>query len=183
MIAFMVSPTPSGDHAAEPGFRASDPTEVSHWRPLRLLLDAMDADIARLYAERGITGIRPRFVMPLIRLARRGPMTIRQLAAALDMTHSAASQTVSALRREGMVQSVPGADARTREVRVTERARAVVPFLEAEWRATERAVAELEAEIPYSLTQVVQDLETALARRSFHDRIVDNLARERGQST
>jgi hypothetical protein len=36
-------------------------------------------------------------------------------------------------------------------------------------------VAELEAEIPYALSQVVRDLEAALARRSFHDRIVDRL--------
>jgi hypothetical protein len=49
------------------------------------------------------------------------------------------------------------------------------PFLEAEWRATEQAVAELEAEISYPLSQVVQVLEAALARRSFHDRIVQHL--------
>jgi DNA-binding MarR family transcriptional regulator len=76
----------------------------------------------------------------------------------------------SALRRQGLVDRAPGADARTREVRLTERARAIVPFLEAEWRATEQAVAELEAEIPYALSQVVRDMEAALTRRSFHDR-------------
>ncbi|MFB9909464.1 MarR family winged helix-turn-helix transcriptional regulator [Allokutzneria oryzae] len=152
-----------------------DPTEVSRWRPLRVLLAAMDDDIAKLYAERGIDGVRPRYVMPLIRLGRAGAMTIRQLAASLDVTHSAMSQTVTALRREGLVTSRPGSDARTREVVLTERAREMVPFLEAEWRATERAVAELEEEIPYAMSQVVRDLEAALAKRSFHDRIVRNL--------
>jgi DNA-binding MarR family transcriptional regulator len=144
-------------------------------RPLRQLLDAMEADIARLYTERGITGVRPRFVAPLIRLGRKGGMTIRQLAESLEVTHSAMSQTVSALQRDGLVTTAPGADARTREVVLTERARTIVPFLEAEWRATEQAVAELDAEIPYALSQVVRDLEAALARRSFHDRIVDRL--------
>jgi DNA-binding MarR family transcriptional regulator len=152
-----------------------DPTEQSHLRPLRLLLDAMDQDIARLYAERGVTGIRPRFTMPLIRLGRRGGMTIRQLAESLDVTHSAMSQTVGALQRAGLVTTAPGADARTREVVLTERARAVVPFLEAEWRATEDAFGELEEEIPYALGRVVRDLEAALARRSFHDRIAARL--------
>ncbi len=108
-------------------------------------------------------------------------MTIQELAARLDVTHSAMSQTVSALRREGLVRSTPGADARTREVALTERGRQLVPFLEAEWRATERAVAQIEAEIPYALSQVVRDIEAALARRSFHDRIVEQLGEGPGR--
>lgn len=160
-----IDPEPSGP----------DPTEESRWRPLRVLLAAMDDDIARLYAERGVAGIRPRYVMTLIRLGRQGPMAIQPLADALSVTHSGMSQTVSALRREGLVSSAPGADARTRVVTLTKRARGVVPFLEAEWRATEQAVAVLEAEIPYALSQVVRDLEAALGRRSFHDRIAQHL--------
>jgi DNA-binding MarR family transcriptional regulator len=153
-----------------------DPSEQGQWRPLRQLLDAMDADIARLYTERGITGVRPRFVAPLIRLGRRGGMTIRQLAESLDVTHSAMSQTVAALQRDGLVTTAAGADARTREVVLTDRARDLLPFLEAEWRATEHVVADLDAEIPYALSQVVRDLQAALARRSFHDRIADRIA-------
>ncbi len=172
----MPSSPPPTDHEPGRSVAGPDPTEQSRWRPLRVLLAAMDDDIARLYAERDVTGVRPRYAMPLIRLARRGAMTIQELAASLDVTHSAMSQTVSALRREGLVRSTPGADARTREVALTGRGRQIVPFLEAEWRATERAVAGLEAEIPYALSQVVRDLEAALARRSFHDRIVEQLA-------
>lgn len=153
-----------------------DPTEQNRWRPMRLLLDAMDADIARLYADRGATGVRPRFVAPLIRLGRRGGLTIRQLAESFEVTHSAMSQTVASLQRDGLVTTSAGADARTREVVLTERARELVPLLEAEWRATEQVVADLDAEIPYALSQVVRDLEAALARRSFHDRIADRIA-------
>jgi DNA-binding MarR family transcriptional regulator len=152
-----------------------DPSEQSLWRPVFRLLDEMDADIARLYTERGITVVRPRFVAPLIRLGRRGGMTIRQLAESLEVTHSAMSQTVAALQRDGLVSTAAGADARTREVVLTDRAREILPFLEAEWRATEQVVAELDAEIPYALSQVVRDLQAALARRSFHDRIADRI--------
>lgn len=152
-----------------------DPSEQNRWRPVRQLLDAMDADIARLYTERGISGVRPRFVAPLIRLGRRGGMTIRQLADSLEVTHSAMSQTVAALQRDGLVTTAAGTDARTREVVLTDRAREILPFLEAEWRATEAVVAELDAEIPYALSQVVRDLQAALARRSFHDRIADRI--------
>jgi len=155
-----------------------DPTEQSRWRPLRVLLEEMDRDIAKLYDERGVVGVRPRFAMPLIRLARRGALTIRELADALDVSHSAMSQTVAAMRTAGLVRSVAGSgDARTRSVALTRKGRELVPFLEAEWRATEAALAELEEEIPYPLSQVVRDVEAALGRRSFHDRIAAILQR------
>ena len=34
---------------------------------------------------------------------------------------------------------------------------------------------EIEAEIPYPLTQVTRDIEAALQRKSFHDRIAEKL--------
>jgi DNA-binding MarR family transcriptional regulator len=153
-----------------------DPTEVSHWRPLRLLQAAMDDDIARLYAEAHIDGLKPSFVMELIRLHRRGPMTITELAAAVQRTHSGTSQKVAAMRAAGLVRTTAGPDARSKQVALTARARGLVGRLAAEWRATEAAVAEIDAEIPYPLTQVTRDIEAALGRKSFHDRIAEKLA-------
>jgi hypothetical protein len=50
------------------------------------------------------------------------------------------------------------------------------PFLEAEWRATEQAVAELEDEVvPHSLGQAVIAATQAQRRRSTTDRILDVL--------
>ena len=152
-----------------------DPTLTSALRPLRLLLNAMDDDIGRLYDERGVAGVRPRFSMTLIKLRHLGPLTIRQLAAEVEVTHSAMSQTITAMRAAGLVDAATGADARTRTISLTGQGRALVPFLEAEWRATEAALGELESEIPYPLTQVVRDMAEALQRRSFHDRILDQL--------
>ena len=152
-----------------------DPTLHSAMRPLRMLLAAMDADIARLYAERGVTGVRPRFTMVLIRLRHLGPMTVKELAAQVDVTHSAMSQTVTAMRGAGLVSTGPGRDARNRRVELTDDGRAVVPFLEAEWRATERALAALQAELPYPLTRAADDMADALRRRPFLDRIRDHL--------
>jgi hypothetical protein len=48
--------------------------------------------------------------------------------------------------------------------------------MKAEWRATEAATAETEAEIPYPLSRVVPDIEAALRRKSLHDRIAERLA-------
>jgi DNA-binding MarR family transcriptional regulator len=153
-----------------------DPTEHSHWRPLRLLQAAMDDDIARIYAEAQIDGLKPSFVMELIRLHARGPMTITELAGSVQRTHSAISQKVAAMRAAGLVRTVPGTDARAKLVTLTAKARRIVGRLMAEWRATEAAVAEIEAEIPYPLSRVVTDIEEALRRKSFHDRIAEKLA-------
>ena len=155
-----------------------DPTEQSRWRPLRLLQDEMDADIGRLYTEARIDGLKPSFVMELIRLHVRGPMTITELADSVQRTHSAISQKVAAMRTAGLVETVAGADARSKVVTLTARATDIVDRLMAEWRATEAAVAELDAEIPYPLAQVIRDLEEALRRKSFHDRIAEKLAQD-----
>jgi len=155
-----------------------DPTEQSVWRPMRLLFDAMDADIARLYAEADLGEVRPSFVMELIRLHLYGPMTITELARSVQRTHSAVSQKVATMRAAGLVHTTVGADARSRRVALTAKARRITAKLAAEWRATEASVLELEAELPYPLTQVVADIEAALARRSWHDRIAGKLAED-----
>ena len=153
-----------------------DPTLHSRWRPLRLLQEDMDADIARVYAEAQVSGLKPSWVLELLRLHAQGPMTITELAESVRRTHSALSQKVAAMRAAGLVRTATGTDARTRKVTLTAKARAITGKLAAEWRATEAAVAELEAEIPYPLSQVVTDIEAALGRRSFHDRIAGKLA-------
>ncbi|GAA3257156.1 MarR family winged helix-turn-helix transcriptional regulator [Nonomuraea helvata] len=155
-----------------------DPTGQSLWRPLRLLQESMDADIARLYTENQIDGLKPSFVMELLRLHARGPMTITELAESVGRTHSALSQKVAAMRTAGWVETVTGDDARSKKVTLTDDARAVVGRLAAEWRATEAALADLEAEIPYPLSRVVTDIERALERKSFHDRIAEKLAQD-----
>lgn len=155
-----------------------DPTQQSLWRPLRLLQASMDADIAQVYSEQQIDGLKPSYVMELLRLHACGPMTIAELAESVQRTHSALSQKVAAMRTGGWVQTLVGDDARTRKVTLTDKARGVVDRLAAEWRATEAAVAELEAEIPYPLSQIVTDIERALERRSFHDRIAEKLAED-----
>jgi DNA-binding MarR family transcriptional regulator len=155
-----------------------DPTERSRWRPLRQLQAAMDADIARIYAEVHIDGLKPSFVMELLRLHTRGPMTITELARSVQRTHSAVSQKVAAMRAAGWVRTTAGTDARSKKVVLTAKAARIAGRLAAEWRATEAAIAEIEAEIPYPLSQVVTDIEQALQRKSFHDRIAEKLAKD-----
>jgi DNA-binding MarR family transcriptional regulator len=155
-----------------------DPTQQSLWRPLRLLQDAMDADIARVYAGARIDGLKPSYVLELLRLHACGPMTITELARSVRRTHSATSQKVAAMRAAGWVRTTTGPDARSKEVALTAKAARITGRLAAEWRATEAAIAEIEAEIPYPLSRAVTDIEEALRRKSFHDRIAEKLARD-----
>lgn len=155
-----------------------DPTEHSRWRQVFRLLSGMDDEIARIYAENGIKGLKPSWVMEIIRLNARGPMTIAELARSVGRTHSAISQKVAAMRAAGWVKTTQGPDARSKNVTLTPKAEKIVARLAAEWRATEASVAEIEAEIPYPLSRVVTDIEEVLRRKSFHDRIAGNLAHD-----
>ena len=155
-----------------------DPTEESRWRPVFRLLSGMDDEIARIYAENGIPDLKPNWVMEIIRLHVRGPMTIAELARSVERTHSAMSQKVAAMRAAGWLETSPGPDARSKKVTLTPKAERIAAKLAAEWRATEASVAELEAEIPYPLSRVAEDIAAALARKSFHDRIAGKLAQD-----
>lgn len=155
-----------------------DPTEESRWRPVFRVLSGIDDEIARVYAENGIPDLKPTWALEIIRLYVRGPMTIAELARSVERTHSAMSQKVAAMRAAGWLETSPGPDARSKKVSLTPKAERIAAKLAAEWRATDASIAELEAELPYPLTRVADDIAAALARQSFHDRITGKLAQD-----
>lgn len=140
---------------------------------LRLLLEAMDADVALALSDLGLRDYRTRYSAVVRLLDREGPATISQVAEALGVTHSAASQTVAEMERRGLLTLRPGADARHRVAQLSDRARELLPAIDAEWAATEAASAALDAELPYPLSTLIDDLAAALQRRRFRDRIAD----------
>jgi DNA-binding MarR family transcriptional regulator len=138
---------------------------------LRALFERMDADVGGALAELSLSGYRPRF-SPVVRiLAGSGPASVRQLAAATGVTHSAASQTVAAMVRAGWAAQRVGADARERIVELTPRAHRALPAIRAEGEVTAAALAGLDAELPYPLSSFVTDLRAALERSSFRQRM------------
>ena len=140
---------------------------------MRHVLELLDGDVARVYSDLGVPDYRPRY-SPVVRaLVTRGPLSIRDLAGAVGVTHSAASQTAAQMARHDLLTLERGADARQRIARLTDRARALLPLIEAEWAATDAAAAELEAELPAALTQVLQAAERAVLSRPMRRRIAD----------
>src|SRR5215471_17771167 len=77
---------------------------------LRHLLDQLESGVSAAYTELGLPGFRTRY-NPLIRcLSQEGPMSIRDLAAAIGVTHSAVSQTVAQMAKDELVTLAPGQD-------------------------------------------------------------------------
>jgi DNA-binding MarR family transcriptional regulator len=146
----------------------------SRWRGMRDIFDRMESAITEVYDELGIVGVRPRFSMAIMFL-EGGPLSIRELAREVNVTHSAMSQTVTAMRKDGLIQSAPGADARNRMIELTPAGRALIGPLRTEWHATEAVLAELDAEVPYALGQLIADLRAALDRRTFTERLREKL--------
>lgn len=138
---------------------------------LRHVLELLDGDVAKVYLDLGLPEYRPRY-SPIVRtLVAEGPLSIRALATAVGVTHSAASQTVAQLNRSGFVTLEPGADARQRIVQLTDKTRGLLPIIEAEWQATTAALSELDEELSVPLGRLLDEVVAAVGRRSFHQRI------------
>ncbi|MFJ8579720.1 MarR family winged helix-turn-helix transcriptional regulator [Micromonospora sp. NPDC093277] len=140
---------------------------------LRHVLELLDGDVAAVYTGLDVADYRPRY-SPLVRvLVADGPLPIRDLATRVGVTHSAASQTVAQMSRAGLVTLTPGADGRQRIVTLTDRARALLPVVEAEWAATTAAMRRLDTELPVPLADELHAVLAALRRRPLRDRIAD----------
>lgn len=151
-----------------------DLLDSAYYRPLFQLLHAMDQEIERLYTSRG-TSVRSRFVGPLITLSRRGPLTVKELASAREVSHSAMSQTVASMTKAGLVRTEPGKDARARVVTLTDEGSELIPLLRAEWRSTEAVTRALDAEIAHPIMRAVEAITAALAEKPFRERLEESL--------
>jgi DNA-binding MarR family transcriptional regulator len=140
---------------------------------LRHLLELMDGDVAAVYDGLGLPGFRPRYVPAVRILAAGGPCSIRDLARAVGVTHSAASQTVAQMVKDGLVVLERGVDARQRLARLSPRAEELLPVMNAEWDATVAAAAAFEAELSYPLSRLIDEAVAALERRPMRRRIAD----------
>ncbi|GAB3608385.1 helix-turn-helix domain-containing protein [Humibacter ginsengiterrae] len=146
----------------------------STWRPIKVVRQRMEDGIAEAYERMGIEGVRPRFSMAVMFLDDRA-MSIRDLAERCGVTHSAMSQSVSAMRKAGLVESEPGTDARSRIVSLTPRGKEVASVFWREWYATEAAVREVAKEAGVDLEELGAAMGAALDRESFADRVLRNL--------
>ena len=137
---------------------------------LRRLIELLDRDVEAAYKAAGLTW-RPRYTPILRALMAEGEASIRSISLRIGITHSAVSQTVSQMARDGMVEMRSGSDARERIVALTSKAEAMIPALRRQWAATNAAANELDAELSAPLSKVAAEAIEALTQRAFRDRI------------
>lgn len=139
---------------------------------MRSLIDLLDGEVEAAYAAAGLAW-RPRYTPVLRALTKLGPTSIKLIAREVGVSHSAASQTVSQMNREGLVALTPGADARERIVVLTPATETMIPALHRQQAATNAAAAELDAELSTPLTEVLREAIAALRHRPFGARIAE----------
>lgn len=137
---------------------------------LRHLIELLDGAVEQTYRDAQLD-FRPRYTPVLRALIAIGPASIKNLAGHAGLTHSAASQTVAQMRRDGLIEVERGADKRRQVVSLTSRATTMIPTLEKMWKAVNEAARELDDELMGPLSQVVEEAIEALERRPFRDRI------------
>lgn len=149
---------------------------------LRHLIELLDSAVEQTYRDAQLD-YRPRYT-PIVRaLIAAGPAPIKTLAEHAGLTHSAASQTVAQMQRAGYVEVARGEDKRQQVVSLTPRAASMIPTLEQMWEIVNDAAQELDAELVYPISQVVEGAIVALERRPFADRIAAKAEHRRSSPT
>ncbi|PSD17755.1 MarR family transcriptional regulator [Stenotrophomonas maltophilia] len=139
---------------------------------LRALLDQLDPAVEQAYRDLQLD-YRPRYTPVLRTLMAQGPCRIKDLASACGLSHSALSQTVAAMVRDGWLRASSGDDGRERILQLSPRAQRAMPALQAQWQATAVAARSLDADVGQPLEQVLRDALAALAQRPFAQRLQD----------
>jgi DNA-binding MarR family transcriptional regulator len=109
-------------------------------------------------------------------LVRQGPMSVKDLARDLRISHPSVSQTRSSLLMAGLVaERLDPADGRRRALYLTPDGQALIETLLPVWAALDQVGRTLNAEAGDAIS-VLKGLEEAMNRRSIQDRVAETLA-------
>lgn len=137
---------------------------------LRQLLERLDRDVERAYRERGLD-FRPRYTSVTRLLIRHGALRVGDMVAQIRVSQPSVSATLAAMQRDGLINSTRGEDGRERVIELTDKALAMVPALEEQWRATAAAAQSLNRDVQLDLEDVIGAALSHLDRQSFHERM------------
>lgn len=140
---------------------------------MRKISEALYTGVDEVYRSAGVT--LPSRCFPILFLLRdHGRLGISELAARLGQTHPAVSQMSRKLLRHRVIRESPDPrDDRRRLLTLAPRGRSVMTRLEPVWKAVVSAVADLEADHPFS--QHLTAIDRALEARGFAARIRSRL--------
>jgi len=139
---------------------------------LRHLIELLDGAVEASYAEADLPDYRPRFTPVMRVLSTRQQVTIGDIAEVAGITQPAATQTVALMQKKGLLLIEPGPhDGRQRIVSLSEKGLALLPRVQACWRATKMAADSLDAELDTPLSQCLAQAIEVLNSRPFGERI------------
>jgi DNA-binding MarR family transcriptional regulator len=143
----------------------------THGTQLRHLIELLDGAVDHAYAAAGLE-YRPRYTPVMRSLMKAEPATIGFIAEVAGMTQPAATQTIALMLKDGLISVTPGVkDGRQKMISLSPQGRALIPALERCWQATAIASASLEADLPFSLSEVLERAIKALDTKPFGQRI------------
>jgi DNA-binding MarR family transcriptional regulator len=139
---------------------------------LRRLSERLDRDGTRVYATHGIH-FEQRWYGILRQLVSNGPMTVGEIATALQISHASVSEARRSLEKAGIIVAVPSSeDARRRALNLTSTGLKLCESLSPLWENFNAVAQELNEEAG-DVVRLLDRLDDALTRRSMYERIMD----------
>ena len=143
-------------------------------KQLRRLSDQIDQDAKRFYKTAGVH-FEQRWFGVLNELVVNGPMTVKELAEALRITHASVSETRRSLEAANIiVAKADKSDGRQRILHLTAKGKRLVETMSPLWQALQAASVNLNEETR-NVVAALNRLDAALARKSLYDRAMENL--------
>ena len=143
---------------------------------VRRLIELLDGDVEAIYHDQ-LPGYVPRYTPIMKALAEGTPRSIKWIAQQSSISHSAASQTIARMTKLGIVRSQPNRDRRSRLIRLTAKGADMLPPLQKQWRATQRAADALDRELTYPLSELLAEAIERLEAKPFRNRVETGLKR------
>ena len=136
---------------------------------LRRLSERIDRDAGRVYAALGVR-FEQRWFGVLNQLHLHETQTVSDIARTLRISHVSVSQARKSLEGAGYIASLPNKnDARSKEIRLTNKGRHLVEMASPVWVALNATAIALAGEVD-GLVDALDRLDNSLDRRPFYDR-------------
>ncbi|GLR71001.1 MarR family winged helix-turn-helix transcriptional regulator [Agaribacter marinus] len=137
---------------------------------LRSLSEQLDLAVEQVYRDQGIP-FKPRYFPIATALLEDGAMSIKRLAEKTGVSHSAVSQTVAAMKRDGWLASISGDDRREKLISLSALMQSELGQLERIWLAVAKAATSLDNDLDNSLFSSILKAGELLEDNSFYSRI------------
>lgn len=142
---------------------------------LKRLTVRMNKDVSRVYHELGFE-FEARWFPVAYLLGRLGPLSITEIASALNYTHTAIKKFANEMARKRLLETVRDkTDRRRRILRLTRKGRRVMDQLAPVWREIHAAARELVDASEPNLLEAIGSLERQLDRKEVYARIRERM--------